>query len=112
MNAAGKLLGGRTQGGIYPLLTSPTAFNDGDVHLAIYTCGAAGSALYVDGTKVAGSTTASASYGDQQFRLGANSGTSYDYFVGRIGAAFWYSTALSDDELTLLTNQLKAQWGI
>jgi prepilin-type processing-associated H-X9-DG protein len=105
MTAAGKITGGNHLAA-WPLLTSPNAYNDGNPHLAIYTIGPQGSQLYVDGVKVASNTTACTAFADTQFDLGMNG------FVGRIGAAFWYNTALSDDELTLLTNQLKVQFGI
>jgi prepilin-type N-terminal cleavage/methylation domain-containing protein/prepilin-type processing-associated H-X9-DG protein len=105
MTAAGKITGGNHLAS-WPLLTSPNSYNDGKPHLAIYTIGTQGSRLYIDGLNVASNNTACTSFADTQFDLGLNG------FVGRIGTAFWYSSALSGSDLTLLTDQLKAQWGI
>jgi len=96
--------------------TSPLAYNDGNIHCAIGTFDpVAGLKLYVDGTLVK-STPALAggtfvpNLASENFQLSTSPNGS-TYFTGYMGAAFYYTSVLQQQDITILTNQMRSLFG-
>ena len=95
-------------------LTSPaSSYADGKAHLVILTNDAVmGAVMYIDGSKVAtagGQTITINTLSSQAFYIGGDS--TAGRFNGEVGAAFWYNSVLTSDNLKLLTTQMRSTFG-
>jgi len=101
-----------------PIYTSPKAYNDGKTHVAIATYSpTAGLMLYVDGALIgktapigSGIVWSPPPITAQGVNIGYSSGAPTKY-NGLIGTAFYYTTTLQQQDITLLTSQLRSQFG-
>ena len=95
---------------------SSAAYNDGKPHCAIGTFDpSAGLKLYVDGTLVkttpplAGGTFVP-TIAAENFKISSSPNGS-TYFTGYIGAAFYYTTVLQQQDVNVLTQQMRSTFG-
>ena len=81
--------------------TSPLSYSDGQWHYAVVTFDGSAIGLYIDGLLVA-SKTASASPdsgGDEPIRMGANSQSSSNYFIGNVDEIRIWKNALTPQQV-------------
>src|SRR4030095_6480813 len=97
MTSAEKLQGGfETSGGSPMYATSPQSYSDGKWHYATITFDGSIIILYVDGVPVATkNTSGSPDRGDEPVRVGANSETLDDYFIGNVDEIRVWRVALT-----------------
>jgi prepilin-type N-terminal cleavage/methylation domain-containing protein/prepilin-type processing-associated H-X9-DG protein len=97
--------------------TSGVAYNDGQAHLVIVSNSSTTNTikLYVDGTclitKTGGSWGAFTvgTMANEYFRAGTDD--SGNRFKAGFGAVFWYPSALSTDDVNMLTTQMRSTFG-
>jgi phosphatidylinositol-3-phosphatase len=91
--------------GVDHYVTSPKAYNDGNWHYAVATYDGATLRLYVDGTQVASAITSAIPDmgGMQAFRVGANSLSANNFFIGNIDEVRVYDRALTSSEVSTQT---------
>ena len=107
ITSSGKLSGGyETSSGSNKFATSPLSYVDGRWHHGVVTFDGSIVRLYVDGNQVASTSTTSIpdTNGNQPLRIGANSLSIQDIFVGDIDEVGVWSKALSTSEITNLMN--------
>ena len=97
MTSAEKLQGGfETSGGSPMYATSPQSYSDGKWHYATITFDGSIIILYVDGVPVATkNTSGSPDRGDEPVRVGADSETLDDYFIGNVDEIRVWRVALT-----------------
>jgi len=96
------------------------SYTDGKIHCAIATNSpTSGIAIYVDGAQVAKNASQATNNGvcfvppptsSGTFHIGISAGATPNY-NGLIGAAFFYNSCLSASDITLLTMQMRSQFG-
>ena len=107
ITSSGKLSGGyETSSGSNKFATSPLSYVDGRWHHGVVTFDGSIVRLYVDGKQVASTSTTSIpdTNGNQPLRIGANSLSIQDIFIGDIDEVGVWSKALSTSEITNLMN--------
>ncbi len=102
-NATG---GYETTSGSNKFVTSPTTFNDNQWHHGVVTFDGSVLKLYIDGVQVSSlaSTSTPDNTGNQPLRIGANSRSSSDFFVGQIDEVGVWGRALLKEEIDNLRN--------
>ncbi|MGZ5490504.1 MAG: LamG-like jellyroll fold domain-containing protein, partial [Nitrososphaeraceae archaeon] len=107
ITSSGKLSGGyETSSGSNKYVTSPKSYVDGQWQHGVVTFDGSIVRLYVNGIEVASTSTTSLpdTKGNQPLRIGANSLSIEDIFVGDIDEVGVWSKALSKSEITNLMN--------
>jgi hypothetical protein len=106
-NSGEKASGGyETTSGSNKFVTSLTTFNDNQWHHGVVTFDGSIVKLYIDGVQVSSlaSTSTPDNTGNQPLRIGANSRTSSDFFVGQIDEVGVWDRALLKEEIDNLRN--------
>jgi len=104
---SGKLSGGfETSSGSNKYVTSDKSYVDGQWHHGVVTFDGSNVRLYVDGIQVKSTSTTSLpdKSGNQPLRIGANSLSVRDIFVGDIDEVGVWNKALDSSEITKLMN--------
>ncbi len=102
MNSAEKVSAGyETPNGIAIFATSPLSYSDSKWHYAVVTFDGSTISLYLDGLPVATKAASGApdSGGEEPIRLGANSDTLTNFFVGNVDEIRVWNTALSAQQV-------------
>ncbi|MGI0051755.1 MAG: LamG-like jellyroll fold domain-containing protein, partial [Nitrososphaeraceae archaeon] len=108
ITTSGKLSGGyETSSGSNKYVTSDKSYVDGQWHHGVVTFDGSNVRLYVDGIQVKSTSTTSLpdKSGNQPLRIGANSLSVRDIFVGDIDEVGVWSKALATSEITKLMNE-------
>ncbi|HXW12227.1 MAG TPA: LamG-like jellyroll fold domain-containing protein [Nitrososphaeraceae archaeon] len=102
MTSDEKLRGGfETSGGSPMYATSPQSYSDGMWHYVTVTYDGSDIILYVDGVQVATKkTSGSPDMGDEPVRVGADSTTLGDYFIGNVDEIRVWSVALTPTQVS------------
>jgi hypothetical protein len=106
MKAAGNLSFGVMNGTTPTVITSPATYNDGTWHHLAATQGSDGMRLYVDGSQVASSATATSLTSAGYWRIGSDNATPFPghptdtTFNGSIDETAFYPTALTAAQVT------------
>src|SRR6476659_4860903 len=107
MNNAEKIQAGFETSTVKPMYaTSPLSYSDGKWHYAVVTYDGSVINLYVDGMMVATKSASGSpdNGGDEPVRLGANSDSLSNYFIGDVDEVRVWSSALSAQQVIDASN--------
>jgi hypothetical protein len=102
MTNAEKVRGGfETPNGIAIFATSPLSYSDGKWHYAVVTFDGSSITLYLDGIPVATKSTSGSpdSGGEEPIRMGANSQSLNNFFIGNVDEIRVWKSALSAQQV-------------